>query len=103
MTAPTEYRSPNASPGCFREVETVHLHIDGGGSPDLLALITNVIKSLEERDCPGKTSTIRRAVKGPQREDSDCRETYAAHTPGTSAKETFKMFSPTTFSHRHVL
>ena len=94
------YRSKGVSSDYFRKVGTVHLHIDGGGSENLIPKIEEIVIRLDKKGFPGKVNKIIKAVEGPQRRDRDYLHTYGSHTPGVSLQEQFEFFSTTGFGDR---
>lgn len=88
------FRSSKVLPGGFRNLGTIHLHIDGGANLDLIGAIDRKLKDLDRAGISGKSNLIAKAIAGPQRKDSGFRETYASHTPGLQPwEETFEYFS----------
>src|SRR5687767_13559152 len=93
----------STQPGYFSKIDSIHAHVDGGGSA---APVENIVKQLENEGSPGKTTPISDRVSGPQREDIWSVSTYESHTPGPTGKEHLEFFSTSMLSEnlgdRHV-
>ncbi|XYH92986.1 adenylate/guanylate cyclase domain-containing protein [Sorangium sp. So ce1128] len=76
--------------GHFSEIDTVHVHVDGGNAVDL---VRNVIERLNHDGLPSRLTSIQGAIAGPQRQDLP--PTYQSHTPGTDGFEQLEFFSTT--------
>lgn len=90
------YRSLDAPAGYFRRPAIIHAHIDAGSHINRVPRITELIQKLEGGGHYGKLNELTAAIKGPQRDDKEFRQTYEAHTPGDQ-DEDFAVFSTTNF------
>lgn len=82
-------------PGFFSKLDSIHVHVDGGGE---VGPVQHIVDKLKEQGIPGKTTPIREAVAGPQREESWAIGTYISHTPGPAGQEHLEFFSTTLLS-----
>lgn len=82
--------SANLPTGFFSEIDSVHLHVDGGGEP---APVQRIVNQLKQEGCDGKTTPITGFVAGPQRDEDWAVTTYESHTPGPSGREHLEFFS----------
>ena len=90
----TLYRSGNLPGGRFREVNALHVHVDGGGRYDW---VLGLVRGLEAQGSPGKLNAVSKAISGPQRAQQP--ETYQSHTPG-GQQEDLEYFSTTLLANR---
>ena len=84
------------APGYFSKIDSIHVHVDGGGAS---APVEHIVAQLEKQGLLGKTTPIKEAVPGPQREESWAVGTYESHTPGPSGQEHLEFFSTSLLSH----
>ncbi len=76
--------NPYAPSTCnYRQLGTMHLHVDGGPQIEPVRLIMNAHG--------GKLQQVLHAVAGPQRQELSA--VYHNHTPGVLEKESFEFFS----------
>ena len=87
--------SLSTPPGSFSNIDSIHVHVDGGGAS---APVENIVKQLMDQGSPGKTTPIKEAVSGPQREETWAVGTYESHTPGPAGKEHLEFFSTSMLS-----
>jgi hypothetical protein len=78
--------------GHFSNIDTIHVHVDGGTSRELVAAI---VDQLDNKRVDSKITYVTRYIAGPQR--ADLPQVYRSHTPGTS-REQLQFFSTTLFS-----
>lgn len=84
----TLYRSPGLEAGFFSRPGNLHVHVDGGATPDL---VVSLLKELERDGILGKLNLVTDSIGGPQRELLP--ETYNSHTPGAEGSERFGYFA----------
>lgn len=82
--------STNLPTGFFSKIDSVHVHVDGGGEP---GPVQSLVDQLQREGCDGKTTPITGFVAGPQREEDWAVTTYESHTPGPSGREHLEFFS----------
>lgn len=80
--------------GWFRQLSSIHLHIDGAGTT---SESQHIIKDFERSGAAVKFTHITAAIAGPQRLDYP--ETYRTHTPGNEGREDFDYFSTIRFGN----
>lgn len=76
--------------GYFNRIDTVHVHVDGGGESEP---VENIVNQLREQGSQGKTTPITHFVDGPQRRQAWASTTYESHTPGSTRRESLEYFS----------
>jgi hypothetical protein len=81
--------------GYFSKIDSVHVHVDGGGES---APVEFIVNQLKEQGCEGKTTPISNFVAGPQRREDWAISTYESHTPGPGSQEHLEFFSTSLLS-----
>lgn len=87
------HRTINTPTGYFRKLGSVHVHVDAGKSPEILAVVSDLMTQSTSEGLKCKLNKITRAVEGRQRHDHDHGASYASHTPGKDDEEDFGLFS----------
>ena len=87
---------PSIATGYFSKIDSIHVHVDGGGEP---GPVEHIVEQLEIQGLLGKITPIKEAIPGPQREESWAVGTYESHTPGQNGQEHLEFFSTTLLSH----
>jgi DNA-binding winged helix-turn-helix (wHTH) protein/class 3 adenylate cyclase len=85
---------PRPSQRGFNELNSLHVHIDGG---DEGALVEGMVGKLEREGRRSKINRVLAFTKGPQRESDP--EDYIAHTPGGLKSENLQYFSTHLFGN----
>ena len=80
--APTRYPA-----GYFSNLDTIHVHVDGGKAADL---VDNIVHKFRREGRPSKKNDVEDSTWGPQRTDDP--DTYIPHTPG-GTNENLQYFS----------
>jgi hypothetical protein len=75
---------PSIGTGYFSKIDSIHVHVDGGGEP---GPVEHIVEQLEKQGLLGKITPIKEAIPGPQREESWAVGTYESHTPGLNGQE----------------
>ena len=86
-------RTPNTPTGYFRELGSIHMHVDAGTSEEILKTIRNLMGLPVSSGLKWKLNRVSRAVAGRQRRDDDHGASYESHTPGAGEDEDFGLFS----------
>lgn len=89
-----EASPPQFPKGFFTEIDSIHVHVDGGVAA---TLVEKVVESLNGKGYSSKLTSIQDAIMGPQRKDLS--STYKSHTPGSDEQEKLEYFSTTRFKN----
>src|SRR6266550_5402810 len=73
------------------KIDSIHVHVDGGGTQ---GAVEKIVESLRSDGFDGTTTSIIDREGGPQRKDDPFLTTYDNHTPG-EGKEALEFFSTT--------
>lgn len=80
--------------GDFSELDTIHVHVDGGQAK---ALVRNIVRKFDRDGRPSKINEVEDSQPGPQRKDAP--EDYIPHTPGDPDNEDLNYFSTHLFGN----
>jgi len=89
-------------PGYFRELDSIHVHVDGGLTGS--ALVHTLVERFDQKGYPSKLSQIIDSAHGPQRESEP--ELYDGHNPKVLnyfSTSLFGNFADTKTNLRHLL